>query len=295
MVGRRLACALLTSDGLHVLLTDQHGTSLGIVGGKLTSMATQMRNDEEAERIVNSNEAKALARFWRALKAFKRVLAQTPPEVLGFDPASEQMAQYVAGLELPGFDEPSDDDCVEPMTKTPIKGERFMALEGLIQWTQAVVTQSARVSAAKEKEIQILCELPPNPAKNREAVHAFQAECHFFAVAACNLLKFQDRVLALGLCRSVDFGEIDGFNKQHIKDVRDMGEHVAEYFAGGGNERARWVFEAPDGSKADASAVSVNMIGGRLDFIKFGAAAERLLPKLLAEPIPYAAFFGEPG
>jgi hypothetical protein len=29
------------------------------------------------------------------------------------------------------------------------------------------------------------------------------------------------------------------------------------------------------------------MIGGRLDWIKFGAAAERLLPKLLAEPIPY--------
>jgi hypothetical protein len=49
---------------------------------------------------------------------------------------------------------------VEPMTKTtkaktPIMtpdAERFMAFEGLIQWTQAVVTQSAKVSAARDRQ-----------------------------------------------------------------------------------------------------------------------------------------------
>ena len=30
------------------------------------------------------------------------------------------------------------------------------------------------------------------------------------------------------------------------------------------------------------------MIGGRLDWIAFGACAERLLPQLLAQPIPYS-------
>ena len=37
-------------------------------------------------------------------------------------------------------------------TKQPImtlEEERFMAFEGLLQWTQAVVTQSVRVTAAR--------------------------------------------------------------------------------------------------------------------------------------------------
>lgn len=172
--------------------------------------------------------------------------------------------------------------------KTPIMTpdeERFMAFEGLIQWTQAVVTQSARVSAARDW--QCLDEVMRDPAKRRHATHAFHAECHFFAVAAHKLLEFRDWVLASGLCNSVDFGEINQFCKRDIKDLRDMREHVVAYFIGEGKEPTRWEFEAPDGSKADASAGGGTMIGGRLDWIKFGAAAERLLAKLLAEPIPF--------
>ena len=40
-------------------------------------------------------------------------------------------------------------------TKTPIMTPdeaRFMALEGLVQWTQAVITQSARVSEADARQ-----------------------------------------------------------------------------------------------------------------------------------------------
>jgi hypothetical protein len=33
-----------------------------------------------------------------------------------------------------------------------LEQERFMAFEGLLQWTQAVITQSARVSAAGEQQ-----------------------------------------------------------------------------------------------------------------------------------------------
>ena len=40
-------------------------------------------------------------------------------------------------------------------TKTPIMTPdeaRFMALEGLVQWTQAIITQSARVSEADARQ-----------------------------------------------------------------------------------------------------------------------------------------------
>lgn len=65
-----------------------------------------------------------------------------------------------------------------------------------------------------------------------------------------------------------------------------MREHVVDYFKGDGIVKERWVFETPEYS-ADASSRVGNMLGGRLDYIKFSEAAERLLPQLLKEPIPY--------
>jgi hypothetical protein len=86
-----------------------------------------------------------------------------------------------------------------PMTratqiKTPIMTpdeERFMAFDGLVQWTQAVVAQSARVSAARDYQVQ----MRSTPAQRRPAIHAFHAECHYFAVVAHKLLEFRDWVL----------------------------------------------------------------------------------------------------
>jgi hypothetical protein len=89
-----------------------------------------------------------------------------------------------------------------------------------------------------------------------------------------------------GLCATVDFSEIDGFSEQDITDLRNMREHMVEYFQGHGLASKRWFVETPN-FKADASSVIGTMIGGRLDWITFAAAAERLLPKLLVEPIPY--------
>jgi hypothetical protein len=62
-----------------------------------------------------------------------------------------------------------------------------------------------------------------------------------------------------------------------------MREHVVDYFKGEGLEKDRWTPEF----SADASSVVGNMIGGRLDWVKFSDAAKRLLPALLKEPIPY--------
>ena len=109
-------------------------------------------------------------------------------------------------------------------------------------------------------------------------------ECHFFAIAASKLIEHRRWVASFGLCANVDFSEIDGFSVQDIKDVRDMREHVKDYFQGGGKFPDRW--RTPDGT-ADASSLNGTKIGGRLDWGVFGAAAKRLLPRLLAEPIPF--------
>jgi hypothetical protein len=128
-------------------------------------------------------------------------------------------------------------------------------------------------------------EIMRNSVTRREAVLASHTEDHFFAIAAYKLIEYRDWVLTFGLCASVDFSEIDQFSKQAIRDLRNMREHVVEYFQGAGRASDRWVVETPE-YKADASSVVGTMIGGRLDWVKFAAAAERLLPILLEQPIP---------
>jgi hypothetical protein len=163
------------------------------------------------------------------------------------------------------------------------ESERFMAFEGLLQWTQTVVLQCTRVSAARDRQMAAL------RSRDRVAGHLaileFHSECHFFVIAAYKLFEYRDWVQSFGLCAAVDFSDISAFSA-HIRDLRNMREHVIDYFKGKGNSMARWYFESPD-NKADASSVFETMIGGRLDWVRFGAAAERLLPKLLAEPIPF--------
>ena len=166
---------------------------------------------------------------------------------------------------------------------TPLM-ERFIAFEGLLQWTQAVITQSERVTAAiSRQQVDLRCH---DPVIRHKAILNMHSECHFFAISAYKLIEHQEWVLMFGLCATVDFAEIDQFSKQDIKDLRNMREHVVDYFKGEGLASDRWVVETPE-YKADASTFNGTMIGGRLDWGKFAAAAERLLPKLLAEPLPY--------
>lgn len=162
--------------------------------------------------------------------------------------------------------------------------ERFMAFEGLVQWTQAVIAQSKRVSEAKKQ----FRSLPDRriPQMRRKQIHAAHSEDHFFCIAANKLIEYRRWISTFGLCANVDFSEIDAFSKQKIRDLRNMREHVVDYFQGKGNVPSRWVVETPR-YKADASSVVGTMIGGRLDWVRFSAAAERLLPTLLAQSIPY--------
>ncbi len=75
--------------------------------------------------------------------------------------------------------------------------------------------------------------------------------------------------------------------------MRNKRMHVTEYFKPGGETGKGWFGGTPD-FKADASSTIGTLIGGRLDWAALGAAAKRLLPKLLAQPIPWPSIPGTP-
>jgi hypothetical protein len=165
---------------------------------------------------------------------------------------------------------------------TPImtpREERLMALEGLIQWTAAAIGQADRLD---DSTIETMPE-----ARRRLTAAARRSEADFFVNATWKLLQFRKWVNALGLCATIDFSEIDKFDTNDIRDLRNMREHVVDYFRGCGDNPDRWWIETPE-YKSDASAMIGNMIGGRLNYKAFSEAAKRLLPHLLKEPLPSA-------
>ena len=153
--------------------------------------------------------------------------------------------------------------------------EKFLALDGLVQWTSAVITQADRLANATIS----VC----TPETLRLTTAALRTETDLFVAAAWKVLEFRKWVSALGLCLSIDFSEIDKFDTQDTRDLRNMREHVVDYFQGRGNYQVRWFVETPE-FKADASTLVGNIIGGRLDYKAFAEATRRLLPQLLKEP-----------
>lgn len=166
----------------------------------------------------------------------------------------------------------------------PEDNEKFMAHAGLIQWTQAAFEQAVTVTAASDR--LRLREEMMDLSRRLNATNAFHTQCHFFVISANKVFEYRKWSQSFGLFASVDFSEIDQFAPADVKDLRNKREHIVEYFQGKGNRQETWVHKTPL-HVSDASSVVGTLIGGRLDWVKFGAAAERLLPKLLAEPIPF--------
>jgi hypothetical protein len=126
--------------------------------------------------------------------------------------------------------------------KTPIMSpydERFMAFEGLVQWTSGVIAQAERVAYAKQPTADM------SPERRRATIHARHCEAHYFVTAAWKLLENRQWVPSFGLCANVDFSEIDNFSESDFRDLRNMREHVVEYFQGMGIDKDRWVIETP--------------------------------------------------
>jgi hypothetical protein len=166
-----------------------------------------------------------------------------------------------------------------------IDEECFMAHEGLIDWTRAVIRQARRLDALRD--MQVTGDFNP------ENSSAFHVECHYFSIAANKVIEYLGWIRSLNienqriLFKVVDFSEIDRFSKQDICDLRNMREHVVDYFRGEGRVKERWLYSKTPEYIADASSVINKLIGGRLDWGDFSSAAERLLPALLADPTPY--------
>jgi hypothetical protein len=157
--------------------------------------------------------------------------------------------------------------------------ERYMAFEGLVQWTNAVITQAERLEAAYSQFTND--EVCSDPIARRLLCLGTGADEHLFVVAAHKLIEHRKWVTEYGLCNNVDFSEIDSFSADDVKDLRNMREHIIAYFQGRGRDRSRWW-----ANNADASGGGT-IIGGRLDWKLFADAARRLLTALLAEPVPY--------
>jgi len=114
---------------------------------------------------------------------------------------------------------------VEPIMSED--AERFMAFAGVIQWAYAVVEQGKRIEAAVRERIgarggnraiTLRCQI--------------QTECHLFVIAAWQMIKHREWAGRLGLFEAVDFRDLDGFSQDNIRDLRNMREHVDEYFQG---------------------------------------------------------------
>lgn len=169
--------------------------------------------------------------------------------------------------------------------RTPIMSAsevRFMAFEGLVQWTAAVVVQAGRIAAAQQSLGDL--EIMMNPLTRRLAVHRSHTEDHLFVVAAYKIIEYREWLLAIDPEDPIDFTPLDDFSTRDIKDLRNMREHVVDYFNGDGGTPNRWRVQTAD-FDADASSVVGNMIGGRLDWLEFSRAAERLLQHLLSLPM----------
>jgi len=165
--------------------------------------------------------------------------------------------------------------------------QKFMAFEGLLGWAAAAVTQAKRVTAASDNLSSEAHRRANSPVgqDHRESIlryrlanQSFQTERHLFCNAAHKLLEYRNWVQDLGFLDDALFEELDNF-AHDIDVMRDMDEHVIEYFKGEGKRPHDWIHKDGGGS-ADASSTIDTKIGGRLDWEELGAAAQRLLEKL---------------
>lgn len=168
----------------------------------------------------------------------------------------------------------------------PIETQRYMAYDGLIQWTQASIDQASAITIATETmRSEIASFSQTSPEARRMAILDTHTAAHFFIIAVNKLLEYRHWASELGVFNEVDFTEVDAFSRRDIADLRNMREHVVSYYRGEGHAEKRWWVETSD-YKSDASGRTGNILGGRLDYLDFAAAAAALLPNLLAETPP---------
>jgi hypothetical protein len=168
-----------------------------------------------------------------------------------------------------------------------VESQKSMAFEGLLGWAEGVAAQAQALSLAQDKITKPLQEeIRVGGWRNHVEVmqrvrankHTFDCQRHYFVLAANKLVEYRRWAGRLGLAENTIFFELDSQEKA-ISELRDMNEHVIDYFRGKGKKRDRW-FHSDAGGTADASATVGKLIGGRLDWVELGKVASRLLKQL---------------
>jgi hypothetical protein len=169
-----------------------------------------------------------------------------------------------------------------------IEAQKFIAFEGICAWAEGVIKQAKRLYYAEAAIMQPLLE-EKGPAggwrSHQEVVqqvrvnkHDYFCQRHYFILAANKLNEYRKWCKKLGLVPNSVFAELDHY-KTVVNELRDMNEHIIEYFQGKGRKQDCWLRSDEFGT-ADASTTMGRRLGGRLDWIEFQAVAARLLEKL---------------
>jgi len=145
--------------------------------------------------------------------------------------------------------------------------QKFMAVEGLHAWASAILTQVERLELARSELA--------GGGRNRRA---YLCERHFLVSAAKKLVDYMDWARDLGFLDDSVFREMLRL-RDDIVYLRNVNEHVIEYYRGIGKDPEHWVF-ADELIVVDASSTIRKKIGGRLDWSELAEAASRLLNDL---------------
>lgn len=164
-----------------------------------------------------------------------------------------------------------------------IESQKFMALEGVHAWARAVLVQVDRIETA-------LRNMHPPVVDRLEPARVFQVERHLFLIAAHKLTEYADWVCKLDFLDPSTFSELF-LLKEDIRTLRDMNEHVVDYFLGRGRKPDEWL-HVTDGAIADASSTINSLIGNRLDWHRVAAVARSLIGRL--PPVYYPPNSGAP-
>jgi hypothetical protein len=160
--------------------------------------------------------------------------------------------------------------------------QRFMAFQGLRDWSVTALEQIRRMNVAIEKRQEAKSGLSPT----------FNCEKHLFLISAWKVVEHVDWVRKLNFVDAdalSDFGQM----REPLKTMRDKNEHVIKYFRNEGRFPDDWWHTASDGGRCDASATVGTLIGGRVDWVAIQKDIEKMLATLPKHYWP--ARDGKPG
>lgn len=152
-----------------------------------------------------------------------------------------------------------------------IESQKFMALEGVHSWARGVLAQVDRIEAARNR-MQLPGDDWPEP------IRVFQFERHLFLIASHKLTEYADWACKLEFLDNSVFSDLFSL-KAEIKALRDMNEHVVDYFLGRGRKPDEWL-HVTDESIADASSTVGSRIGDRLDWYVVAVVVRSLIDGL---------------